>query len=833
LLLDRAGALWVGTRKGLLRRSAGDVRFQPVALPAPDGPAPTIRSLREDSAGRIWIGTKLFGAFVLDPGADRAHRVLAGPLDAAPLAESVVSILESGPGEVWLATEDSGIVRVDTRTWRTVREQSDATRTASLPSNQVATLFRDDGGTIWIGATSAPVSRVEPTQRQIQTFYGGTNRPDLLLDDRSISALLSQPDGRVWMGLGSGGIEIVDPASGRVGRIRTDPDHPDQGLPKAQVVTMARWSDGSVFLGTAAGLYRAGADGRTIERLQVPHEPRALDVRALLVRDGHLLVGGLDGLADLAVTSAGRLELVRRWDREIGDARVRTLVDGKGQGVWIGTPSGAALLDWAGGGITRLAIDPRNPDDLPGGYISSLLTDRRGRLWVATFGRGIQVERGRDAGGHPIFQRLTQSEGLPQNSVDALLADAHGNIWASTDGGLAQVHPDTLAIRAFRTEQGVGLEGFFTGIATVTAAGDLLFGGVDGLVVVHPDRVVAPVRAERVVPTEIRVGGRVLPPSPALYRDGVRIDPSDRSLAIEFAALDFDDPHARRYAYRLRGFDAGWVDTPASRRLAAYTNLPPGDYVLQLRSAGLGGPWSAPLEIPVHVQPAWYEYAAVRALAALLVLSLIAGLVHARMLLLRRRQAELESIVAERTAQLRKSQEYLASMAYMDALTQLPNRRMFNDQLRRMIAGSARGQGYFALLLIDLDGFKRVNDSFGHDAGDGVLVAVATRLRALIRETDLAARLGGDEFGVILAQTGDRAMVDTVCARIVKKLREPVVHAGHIIAVGASIGIAGVCDDIGTPEELYKAADAALYEAKRDGRNTWRWDPRTVTAVGA
>ena len=172
-------------------------------------------------------------------------------------------------------------------------------------------------------------------------------------------------------------------------------------------------------------------------------------------------------------------------------------------------------------------------------------------------------------------------------------------------------------------------------------------------------------------------------------------------------------------------------------------------------------------------------------------------------------------------------------MAYLDVLTGLPNRRAFNDDLRRFIAECGRGQGDFALLLIDLDGFKAINDTVGHGAGDAVLVEIAGRLRTLIRETDLAARLGGDEFCVILAQPRDTAAVDSACARIIKKLSEPIVLADRIVVIGASIGVAKVPRERATtPDELHKAADMALYEAKRGGRNTWRWD-NSSAASGA
>jgi diguanylate cyclase (GGDEF)-like protein len=821
LLLDQAGTLWAGTRQGLLRRRSGDADFKSFALPTPHGSAPLIRSLHEDKAGRIWIGLDLTGAYVLEQGTDTPQRLLETPTGGKPLMESITAFCDIDESEVWLGTSDGGIARVDTRTWKVLREQRDPARGRSLPSNQIDSMFTDRQGTLWIGTRTGLV-RINPRQRLIHTFYGSSAGGALVRGD-AVSAVLGMPDGHVWLGLVGGGVEIVDPAVGSVAMITPRSGYSESVLPKTQVVTMARWDDGNVFLGTTAGLYRASFDGRWVRRVTVPGRSRTLDVRALLVADGHLWVGGLEGLDELDVLHDGTVALRHGWATEFGDPRVRTLARSQHAGIWIGTTSGVAHLDVATGSVTRLQNDPRNPLLLPGGYISSMLTDRNGRLWVATFGRGIQVEQQHDGQGSPIFRRLTQEDGLPENSVDALVQDLDGNVWASTDGGLARIETDSLAIRGFRPEQGVGVDGFFTGDADKTPAGDILFGGMNGLIVVHPSYLTPVAPAPPIAVTDLRVGGRNVAPSQALLSTGIRIGVVARSLEVGFAVPDFTDAERRRYGYRLLEFDSKWTETAASRPVATYTNLPPGDYSLQLRSAAPGTAWSAPLTVPVHVTPAWYEYPAARLLAALLALLLIAGLVHARTQILRRRQRELEHIVAERTSELQRQQAILERMAYLDPLTGLQNRRSFNDDLHRMIAGSERGHGKIFLLTIDLDGFKGINDSFGHDAGDSVLAEVALRLRSLVRATDLVSRLGGDEFGVILAQPRDVAAVDATCARIIEGLRQPIHLREHSVVTGASIGVATTDQSHTTPELLCKAADIALYQAKRAGRNTWRW----------
>jgi len=161
-------------------------------------------------------------------------------------------------------------------------------------------------------------------------------------------------------------------------------------------------------------------------------------------------------------------------------------------------------------------------------------------------------------------------------------------------------------------------------------------------------------------------------------------------------------------------------------------------------------------------------------------------------------------------------------LAYFDGLSGLANRRLFNDELRGHFAHLARRGTPFVLLLIDLDYFKQVNDTMGHDAGDAVLVAVARRLGEAVRETDRVARLGGDEFAVLMPDIVDATAIATVCARIQESVSRPIQHGQFPLHVDVSIGIACAPRDATTPDALYKAADLALYEAKAAGRGCWR-----------
>ncbi|MBA3025357.1 MAG: EAL domain-containing protein [Sulfurimonas sp.] len=188
-----------------------------------------------------------------------------------------------------------------------------------------------------------------------------------------------------------------------------------------------------------------------------------------------------------------------------------------------------------------------------------------------------------------------------------------------------------------------------------------------------------------------------------------------------------------------------------------------------------------------------------------------------------------QTIEAER--KLQEQSQQLQHQAQHDTLTDLPNRTLFKDRLSQAIISSKRNEKTFALLFIDLDQFKKINDSLGHHIGDEVLIEASKRLKENLREEDTLARLGGDEFTIILKDIKNIQDVSNISQKIVQAIKEPMKIHGHTLYVSSSIGISLYPQDSLNAHDLIKYADTAMYKAKDEGRDNFQFYSPDMTAL--
>lgn len=176
----------------------------------------------------------------------------------------------------------------------------------------------------------------------------------------------------------------------------------------------------------------------------------------------------------------------------------------------------------------------------------------------------------------------------------------------------------------------------------------------------------------------------------------------------------------------------------------------------------------------------------------------------------------------------KQTEERVQHLAHFDALTNLPNRALLLDRVAQMTANARREHKKLALLFIDLDRFKNINDSMGHEAGDELLTIVAKRLARRVRETDTVARMGGDEFVVALGQIDGLEAAAKTAREILDAIMAPMTLRGQEVSISGSVGICLFPDDAQDVSEMIRNADAAMYRAKRSGRNTYQFYTRDM-----
>jgi diguanylate cyclase (GGDEF)-like protein len=763
---DHQGNLWVGTRRGLARLD-GDA-FVQVGQETLGELAIT---LLHPSATGLWVGTEE-GLFRLR-GEELEEVAIPRDFDGATFADAQYD----SDGILWLAT-DRGALRWDGETFEPLTEHQ------GLLSDTLYRVMVDREGNVWF-AGEAGLSKLVPGPIVSYGTAEGLPHP-------FVRAIGEDALGRIWLGTRHGAAIYQD------GDIRVA--IPGDTLADGRIYSFGPLLDGAMLVGSRGGLvlYRDGvqrifdeSDGLPTPYVasMAPDPPRGM----WLATD-----------RGLAHWEEGRITTFpdhRLLDREYALALAR---GGDGR-LWMGLASGGVAI-FDGQTVEKLDASVGLTDQT----VWSLAPDPGGGMWVASNGDGAFLVE--DQG----IRRFTTRDGLINDFVWQVLVDSAGDVWMYTNRGLNRY--DGRHFHLYDQSDGLAdLEGS-AGAALEDRRGDLWFGSAMGVARYfrgrsQPPRLPPPVVIEEVYVPE---HGLLRPGDPVPYGTGL--------ITAHFAALSFRDEKAVLFRYRLMGASEEWSEPTAERRIG-FARLEPGEYRLEVQASLEPGRWSEPpASFELTVEPAFWQTWAFR-LAA--VGALLGALVAGSSLRSRKHLAErrrLESMVAARTQELREKNELLAELASRDDLTQLHNRRRFLEQLEIELRKLSRSPNPspLSLLLLDLDHFKEVNDRQGHLVGDQLLKAVADRVQDGVRSTDFVARYGGEELAVVMPGT-DPAGARVVAEKIRAAVALPFSSAEEQISITASIGLATIHQLRRYEEEallaLIRAADAALYRAKEEGRD--------------
>jgi diguanylate cyclase (GGDEF)-like protein len=815
VLEDRSGNLWVGTDSGLFVRHAGQSAF---SRPDMDNPyvagilQTQVWALHEDSAGRIWVGTGDSGVVYLDK-AGKGHGIcgLSGRNGLAR-RRTIRAFMESQNGHLWIATDGAGLISYDLSTGKLRTAHHDPAVPSSLMGDAARAMLQDRSGNIWV-ATELGIARYDPSARTVFAVLPSPLQ-EYTLADPNVHSIFVDPRGRIWLGLGMGRVDVIDLSAGSMTHLRLTGEQAER-----DVQAFALAPDGSIWAG-AQGISRIDPDTFAMRGSVLP----SLDGQMILSmqRDASLiLIGTYDGVFRFD-TATGMMEQFRHDAKDptslIGD-QVRHIAR-MGGAWWYATINGISIAGDGVSGFRNLTHIEGDSHSLPQNYTGSIAFDSHNRLWLSTFGGLGYLDHFNPAG--PFrFEHIGVAEGLINSKVNALLIDARDRVWTSLAYGMAVIDGKTLKVSDLGARDGQRIPSYIHRSAAIAPGGELLFGGLGGLSVVRPNWVPPVVPPSTLAITYAVVNDVPLPIGKLPCAGGtIALDQHNRSLRVDFALLDYRAPAETRYAYQMSGFDDWWTEVPhGNPPTAIYTNLPSGDYTLRIR-ASTKGLNAKTLETSVHivVMPRWYESIPVRIVMVLLGLIALFALMQLRTVYLRRRAALLQREIDARTRDLKAANERLDELAGTDELTGAHNRRRFLELAERARVQAEAAGKPLSLVLIDLDHFKVVNDTYGHLAGDAVIRSTMQVTSALCRPIGLVGRYGGEEL-ILCLPGADSAAAMEVTERIRLALAaNVVVHNDRSIQITVSAGVA-VHHGSESLQAMLGRADLALYEAKRGGRN--------------
>ncbi|KQQ86900.1 histidine kinase [Massilia sp. Leaf139] len=612
LARDRRGRLWIGTAAGVDSLDPGAQRFVHHALASNDRPA--VQALLVDATDNLWIGL-LTGLERMPLAAAGAPARRYGPEDGIPRVW--ISVLyDDGKGQVWVGGHDDGLYRWDASSDRFEATRRIVTDKHSLADDHIASLFRDRVGTFWVGTWYGGVSRVDLGSGGFARIVRAEDGFGIPADNR-VRAIDNDGTGKLWLASAST-LQLYDPSKSGAAAYRIwrhEPDNPNSPIDPS-INAVVRDRDGIVWIGGRTGITRFDVtSGRFTRRVLVPGDVNANNVRALtLGRDGAVWISTRGGLHRLEPRT-GDLETFRHdpnRQASLADNIVRPVLEDRRGRFWVGSFNGLDLLDRVNKRFRHFRHDAYNASSLSHDEVHALLEDRGGNVWVGTaVGLNKMVTA---ADGSVSFVRYTTKDGLVDDSVASILEDLDGVIWVSTASGLSRFDPSTNRWRSYTAADGT-IDGAYFDISALRAPdGTLYFGGFNGITAFDPRALRHNRIAPRAVITGIQIFNQPVQQADPSLLDGpvenahaITLSSKHTVFSLEFSALHYAAPKRNRFAYKLEGFDQGWVSADAGKRFATYTNLDPGEYVFLVRAANKDGVWSeTPARLAITVEPpAW------------------------------------------------------------------------------------------------------------------------------------------------------------------------------------------------------------------------------------
>ncbi|WP_422954078.1 ligand-binding sensor domain-containing protein [Undibacterium sp. TC4M20W] len=788
---------------------------------APD----TLLSVHREKNGDFWLGC---GSSICQYSGKQIH-----VWDAA----------QGVPGDQWLSfhRDNSGQLWARGEQHIVVLQPSEKQFTDRTPPGDI---LHKKGLVTWISADAEGRILSNANQSLIRwnkDHWENFDRKNGLKIAGGLTALLYDKDGGMW--LGSRGLGLVK----WLGSGNWESWTMAQGMPDDVALSMVRDKDGVLHIGTRSGPAQLRPGQRQFNNVTEKQQTLNHQWSGMVVDQSGTVWGGTysghlmryDAKTRLYAQVASLPQIIRMLPDSQGNIWLATtdglfVFDSKASKINVMRPAGLDSLQmpktenfrdlclspnghvWFIARNQLLRFDGRNWANFPVSFnglppnMSSITCTAENDLWLGTHQAGLL----RASVSNGVLQlRQQESPVLKEKVIFSLLEDSRGWLWAGTDAGIAVWNKKQW--RLFNQSNG---------FVWNETNGHSFYEDSDAAMWVATSNGISHILKPENLFKEHELNTLI----ESIHRDGASYT-SDKPLALAWspqplelvlASLNFRNRSALEFHYRLSGLEENWSSSTTPK--VRYTALEPGNYRFEYFVSNADAQQTSAIKsLELRIQPPWWRTIWFYILIAAALMLLVFILHRYRLRKLTELQARTEAIVKERTRELEISREQLKVRALRDGLTSAWNRSAMMEMLDMEIGKAQRQQTPLLLALLDLDHFKRINDTYGHPAGDAVLIEVVRRLNATVRQSDAVGRYGGEEFLIIIPGL-DVNHGKGLIERLLKSIREKEIAISdqQSIAVTSSFGV--IAFDPHNPmtaAELISHADQALYRSKQQGRN--------------
>ncbi|MDO6719522.1 EAL domain-containing protein [Psychrosphaera sp. 1_MG-2023] len=810
--------IWLATvNNGLYRSEDYGQSFSILNSKANTLPTNKLISLDIDSEQRVWAGTEGDGLLLISESGEFIQQY------TSPSCSRVINdVLVDHSDTVWLATPD-GICEFNPTTERFIAHKKESGRISSLINDDVRVLMQDEGGVIWAGT----VSGVSKWNAKLADFtHIAQFSPFGTMTSASVTSF-AMNNNNLFVGTVDGGVNILNFDTKTMSPFNSSFSDKLKNLDSSLITSLLVDGDTGLWVGTYdKGLFHIdltnyeqdlfSADSEFSHRLS--HNAIS---KIIQLSNGNIAVstygGGVNIIDSVSKSIIHNKSQIGSSMTEAVDL-ILDIFEDNNKDLWLATHGGGLVhYDTRNNKSSTYSTKQKGKYFIGSDEIFSVIKTAKG-VWLATSDAGLLLIEDNDNKTQHI---INQSRGLASNFTYSLLEDDLGYIWISHAKGLSRLNPNNFEINNFNTTHGLQSSDFNNSAYYKAKDGRLFFGGTNGFNTFQANKVPLNSYKPKLKLTKFVHANEEKPIQTMLRADGVlELNYEDTIIDFEFAALDYTKPSNNRYQYMMEGLSSSWSNIGTSNHIS-FSYLADGSYTLKVRGSNNEEVWSEILQIPIEVMPPIWKTTHAK-------LFYIFGPILIFLQLLRNQRIRHQRQLSH--------ERRLHQLAYFDGLTGLPNRQSFYESLDKFISLARRGNYKAGVMFIDLDRFKRINDTLGHDYGDLVLQEIAQRLKECVRDSDFVARnyevnsvnneiarLGGDEFTLFLSHVESAAETTLITQRIIESLSRPIKIDSYELTVTPSVGIALYPEHGTTVHELMKHADIAMYQAKEDGRRTFKF----------